>query len=114
MNEELKPCPFCGKVPENKKSLIPFDTGRSTTITYCKCGTFLNCRRWNIRPIEDKLKTEKIILEKENKIFLDVIGEISQAIRFSEDARGTIQEIEEIFRKYTKEYHVQFDEAGDQ
>jgi len=62
MNEELKPCPFCGK-----HNLASFLTDNWGTIVYCidcyentsnNCTARADALDWNTRPIEDELRVE--------------------------------------------------------
>ncbi len=64
MTDELKPCPFCGKIPDKCRVSIPFDVMHSAAkIAQCQCGAWLNISRWNARPIEDALNARIAELE---------------------------------------------------
>ena len=57
MSDELKPCPFCGGVPNSSTERV----GHSTWLTFVKCETCafdMQMSKWNTRPIEDALRTE--------------------------------------------------------
>ena len=64
MNEELRPCPFCGAMPDNERGVVRYDPG---VICHTK-GCLLECRwfpidDWNTRPIEDALRARIAELE---------------------------------------------------
>lgn len=68
MSEELKPCPFCGKIPREKSITIPFDVVKERRkVAHCDCGVFLYVGRWNTRPREDALQTEVTQLKERVK-----------------------------------------------
>ena len=56
MSDELKACPFCGKMPRENSVTLPFDVGGRRKIAQCACGAFLYTGRWNTRPIEAELQ----------------------------------------------------------
>lgn len=60
MNEDLKPCPFCGQPPEYRDE-VKFSNGEIMTATVrCKnCGAVRKPKQWNSRPIEDALTAER-------------------------------------------------------
>ena len=64
MSDELKACPFCGKMPRENSVTLPFDVGGRRKIAQCACGAFLYTGRWNTRPREDALQARIMELEK--------------------------------------------------
>lgn len=68
MNEELKPCPFCGSDDMNVTVTDIFHA------VWCRdCGALVDndeedvAKLWNTRPIEDALQARIAELEAENK-----------------------------------------------
>jgi len=67
MSEELRPCPFCGAMPDNERGVVRYDPG---VICHTK-GCLLECRwfpidDWNTRPIEDALNKRIADLDADN------------------------------------------------
>ena len=96
MNEELKPCPGCGKVPELSK----------WNQWYCDCGlanvadlkSEIGRECWNTRPIEDALRAtiaaRDAALAKRDSILND-IGRIIGGGRTSPDWPNNCQALVE-------------------
>ena len=58
MNEELRPCPFCGGTN--------ICTEKGINLNYCdSCSAEANIEHWNKRPIEDALRARIAELEEE-------------------------------------------------
>ena len=69
MSEELRPCPFCGKIPK------PDWTDESyIECTNRKCSVYsfgVSTGSWNTRPIEDALNKRITELEEERVVWLN-------------------------------------------
>jgi len=60
MNEELRPCPFCGAMPEKLR------TGYMCSTLGCALQeNTVSEKEWNTRPIEDELQSRIAELEKD-------------------------------------------------
>lgn len=60
MDEELRPCPFCGyEYPE-----LYNDGGKYPMVICSKCCKSWPSHLWNCRPIEDALRARNVLLEK--------------------------------------------------
>ena len=64
MNEELKPCPFCGSEPVY--NFCEDDISCQECFGAINCDIYVDIVRWNTRPIEDALQTR--IDELEGKL----------------------------------------------
>jgi hypothetical protein len=63
--EKLKPCPFCGKVPDSVKRDGIIRVYDSTTHGCPMSAGWSTPEQWNTRPIEDDLRAERDALQAE-------------------------------------------------
>ena len=62
MGDELKPCPFCGQMPRNDSTHLPYllahCTNQDCVGSWMTVGAGGNKYHWNTRPLEDALQAE--------------------------------------------------------
>ena len=99
--DELKPCPFCGKMPRGILGGYLACANQSCEI----CGVSVPIDAWNTRPIEDKLLSQlaerDALIERlvEAEEVLDVMHDDSQ---FVDD----VAKSRELWRKLVAEYRA--------
>lgn len=92
MSEQLKPCPFCAKLPHVDDSEI--------TALCVECGIMLESKDWNTRPVEDKLRAE---FDKQVSITIGQMGQITQLRKENERLRKALEYIANHIQCYSLE-----------
>lgn len=79
---DLKPCPFCGQMQENKNTENIKNTDTSV-ITCSWCLAEVDAVQWNERPIEDQLRAENTRL----RAALEAIAKAGEKGNYDIDGR---------------------------
>ena len=88
MNEELRPCPFCGEMPITENNFAACANKSCPTYdNYWTNPQILTIEHWNTRPIEDALRARIVRL----KAFIDQLIEAGESMSLAVECENQIE-----------------------